>query len=173
MEQPEIFYPCEEIARRIGKKLVYCNKPLISDVAFFRCRATDIRPLFSRIGDMAWCYRGCGGSQYAVIPAGAMARFQEAIGMFTSDYQLSPIGSLTPKIGERVVIIGGVFAGRDGFIEKISTNTASLGAAEANASRTAPNTGNASSTIYRILLPDSTGFEWRVDLDSRLVRRAK
>ena len=51
---PEIFYPLEEIAKKTGNKITYVRKPVIGDIAFFRCRTTDIAPLFSRIGDLAW-----------------------------------------------------------------------------------------------------------------------
>lgn len=55
VRKPELFYPCEEIAKRTGKKLVFRQRPVISDVVFFRSRVTEILPLFAKIGDLAWC----------------------------------------------------------------------------------------------------------------------
>ncbi|MDE6578407.1 MAG: phage integrase SAM-like domain-containing protein, partial [Muribaculaceae bacterium] len=53
---PSIFYPYDEIARRTGKKMKFERKPVIRDVVFFNSRITDILPMFSKIGDLAWCY---------------------------------------------------------------------------------------------------------------------
>lgn len=150
---PELFYPCQAIASRIGRRLVYNERPLISDIVFFRSRITDIYPLFLAIGDLAWCYTTGRGrdSSYAAIPDSDMQHFQRTIGQFTADYQIAPAGALTPRRGERVAVIGGIFAGHTGTFDK---------------------TDPADNTIYRILLPDNNGIEWRIRVDSRLVRQA-
>lgn len=153
--RPRLFYPCDEIRKRINKKVVYELKPIIPDIVFFKTRQTDVLPLFRLIGDKAWCYTAEGdGGKYAVIPQKAMQSFQEAIGKFSSDYEVGPIGSITPKKGDRIAIIGGMFSGQEGIVERIE------GAADD------------CNTIYRIKFPDQQGFEWRVNVDSRLVRQA-
>lgn len=149
---PEIFYPCDEITRRIGKKLVTVERPVIPDIVFFRSRIGEVAPLFRNIGDLAWCYatgRGA-GSTYAPVSPVAMENFQRAIGKFTPDYEVVPAGTLLPGPGERVVVIGGLFQGYEAEIEKIEPGKAGI--------------------IYRLNIVDGQGVEWRVSLDSRLTQ---
>ena len=116
----QYFYPCQEIARRTGHKLTFDSRPYIADILFFKALPRDLRPLFSTIGHMAWCYRNTNSTQsdYARIPDRSMQRFQSAIGIFTPD--------LTPKIQRRadfspgipVRIVAGPRAGLVGWISK-------------------------------------------------------
>lgn len=120
----QYFYPCQEIARRTGRKLTFDSRPYIADILFFKALPRDLRPLFSTIGHMAWCYRNTNSTQsdYARIPDRSMQRFQSAIGIFTPD--------LTPKIqrsadfspGIPVRIVAGPRAGLVGWISKTHTN---------------------------------------------------
>lgn len=143
--QPELFYPCDEIARRIRKKLVYELKPVLPDIVFFKSRVTDILPMFAKIGDIAWCYKHDGS--YAAIPKGAMERFQRTIGKFTPDYEVGPAGSIELRKGDRVVVVGGPFAGQEGEIL------------------------DEPGVIYRIrLFGGANDIEWRVN-DPRLITR--
>ncbi len=120
----QYFYPCQEIARRTGHKLTFDSRPYIADILFFKALPRDLRPLFSTIGHMAWCYRNTNSTQsdYARIPDRSMQRFQSAIGIFTPD--------LTPKIQRRadfspgipVRIVAGPRAGLVGWISKTHSN---------------------------------------------------
>lgn len=150
----QLFYPCEEIKKRVRRKLVSQQKPVIPDIVFFKAKENEVNPLFHRIGDIAWCYADNSrpNFKYAIIPRKAMERFQRAIGKFTPDYEVGPIGSITPHEGDRIEIIGGLFSGNEGVIDKIETNSDS---------------GN---VIYRVTFPDQQGIEWRVSVDSRLVK---
>ncbi len=149
MPGPEMFYPCDEIARRVGKKLVYEEKPLLPDIVFFKSRVTDIQHLFGNIGDLAWCYRHNGS--YASIPKAAMDRFQRAIGKFTPDYEVGPVGSIRLRKGDRVVVVGGPFAGYDGEVVNEPADD--------------------SNVVYRIVLwGGSYNIEWRVS-DRRLIEK--
>lgn len=146
---PELFYPCDEIAKRVRKKLVYEQKPVLPDIVFFKSRLTDILPLFAKIGDIAWCYKHDGS--YASISKGAMELFQRTIGKFTPDYEVGPEGSLELRQGDRIVVLGGPFAGRDGEL--------------LNEPADAPN------VIYRIrLFGGLNDIEWRVN-DPRLITK--
>lgn len=157
IQEPEFFYPQEEIARRIGKKLVYKRRPIIGDVAFFRSYLADVYQLFRRIGDLAWCYTNNtgAGNTYAMIPDSSMMLFQRTIGKFTPDHEFAPIGTFTPERGAKVVIVGGVFAGNQAIFEGSD-----------------PGADDGGMTIYRLMLLDNAGFEWRVRVDSRLVKPA-
>lgn len=149
---PELFYPCIEIARRIGKKLVYSNRPLIADIVFFRSRITDIPQLFRHIGDIAWCYRqsNAKGDTYASIPDASMLEFQTTIGLFTADMQLYPLGAIDLQPDDIVEVVGDMFAGRQGRVE------CSIPGAP---------------TIYRLIIWGDNGLEWRADVDSRLIKK--
>ena len=118
---PEVFFPCEEIAHKIGRKLVYENKPVIPGVLFFRGRVTDISPLFYRIGDLAWCYRDRSSATraYATVPESDMRAFQLAIGVFTPETEIYPIGCAPIYPSDIVKVIGGRLIGKTGVVDSI------------------------------------------------------
>ncbi len=145
---PRLFYPSEEIARRTGRRLEFESRPVIKDVVFFRSRLADILPLFSRIGDIAWCYTTTGrpGAPYAPIPRRAFERFQQTVGSFTPDYEVAPLGGLTPREGEKVVMVGGLFEGQLADVEQVRRK-------------------EAEPAIYRLRFHSDNGIEWRVATD--------
>lgn len=146
---PELFYPCQEIAKKLDRKLVFEKRPIIPDIVFFKSCVTDILPLFHKIGDLAWCYRN--GDTYASIPQAAMETFQKAIGKFTPDYEIGPVGSIALRPGDRIVVVGGAFTGKEGEIIGQSLNE--------------------NGVIYRIMLwGDNNNIEWRAN-DSRLIEK--
>ncbi len=53
----DTFYPIEEIARKVGRKVISKDKPLIPGIVFLRTRATDIGMIMRTAGDIAWCMR--------------------------------------------------------------------------------------------------------------------
>lgn len=152
---PQMFYPCEEIMKRVGRRLVSVTKPVIPDIVFFKCRESDIYPIFSVIGDLAWCYTVSGkpGDAYASVPDTAFEIFQKTIGQFTPEYQVAPLGAIPLKVNDRVVVVGGLFEGEKGRVDKIET-----GASDG-------------STVYRLFITKDNGIEWRVTLDRRFLRR--
>ena len=147
---PELYYPCETIRRRLGKRTVVEDHPFIASTAFFRTRQELIMPMFHAIGDKAWCYRlsNSPGSPYAVIPQADMKRFQAAVGIFTPDIELHPIGELTPRPGEKVIVVSAGYSGREGEVEEVMES-------------------GSGSILYRVRLTTDQGYEWRVDLDPR------
>ncbi|MCM1450222.1 MAG: hypothetical protein NC082_07755 [Clostridiales bacterium] len=150
---PELFYPHQEIARRIGRRLVYDRQPIIRDIVFFRLRRTDIYPLFLHIGDLAWCYTASRrpGSDYQAIPNSQFATFQQAIGQFTPGTDIYPAGTITIQEGDRVEIIGGDLKGHTATYERQLTD---------------PDTRR---IIYRLRLIGDNSIEWVVNIDHRLV----
>lgn len=155
LQAPELFYPIDEIARRIGKKIEFESKPVIRDVVFFKSRSTDILPLLSKIGDLAWCYKNEGrrGTTYAAIPTTSFRHFQETIGKFTPDYEVAPIGTLPHIPGEKIEIIAGPFAGREARFLGLSSPSESKDA-------------TSGLVLYRCLLIGDNGIEWRINLPS-------
>lgn len=146
--RPEFFYPLDEIRRRVGKKIMKDNQPVIRDIVFFKLRVTDIFPLFCKIGDLAWCYTKTGrpGGDYAPIPKSSFDRFQETIGHFTSEYEIAPIGGFEPKDGESVVIINGPLANYEFEVEKAK---------------------NADNVIFQLNMIGDNGFQWRTSAGKR------
>lgn len=149
--QPEFFYPLEEICKRVGKKIIKDKQPVIRDIVFFKLRATDIFPLFCKIGDLAWCYTTTGkpGGDYAPIPKSSFERFQETIGHFTPEYEIAPIGGFEPKEGESVVIINGPLANYEFEVEKAK---------------------DTDHVIYQLNMIGDNGFQWRTSAQKRQIK---
>lgn len=146
---PELFYPCQEITKRIRRKTIVKRTPVIPDIIFFKSHPAEVYPMFLKIGDLAWCYKDhSGAGSYAVIPRQVMERFQMAIGQFTSDYEVGPIGSITPRPGETIKILGGIFAGNEGELLKVESL-------------------NEKGVIYRLRILDDRGVEWKISVDPR------
>ena len=152
---PELFYPSETVKRRVGNKTVFEEHPFISRTAFFKSRQENILPMFALIGDKAWCYRvtNTPGAPYAAISTRDMRRFQAAIGVFTPDIEIHPLGELTPHPGESVIIIKAGFENREGEVEEVISD--------------------GSTTLFRIKLSTDQGYEWRMDLDARQIQPIK
>lgn len=124
-EIPELFYPCKEIARHVGKKKIFENQPIIRDIVYFKARVTAIQSLFNKIGDIAWCYKNDGikGSSYAAIPESSFRLFQQTIGCFTPDFAEYFTGLEPLKKDDDIKVIGGLLSGYSGKLKKIITDT--------------------------------------------------
>ena len=146
----QLFYPCEEITRAIGKKIVVRQRPFIHSVVFFKAKLTDIGRLFARIGDLAWCYRQNSrpGAPYADISQRQFERFQQTISNFTPDYEVAPSGELELKKNDRVQIVGGLFTGHEATFDSVDKAEEGV--------------------VYRLNIIGENGFEWRIAVDKRL-----
>lgn len=147
---PTLFYPCRTISRNLCNRKVITEQPYIDRTVFFRTAPEAVQPMFRKIGDKAWCYRmtATPGSPYAIISAAEMQRFQSAIGQFTPDTEIHPIGELTLRPTDRVILLMADFYNQEGRIDKILTDPDGR-------------------TIYRIAFTATTGIEWTVDADTR------
>ena len=158
VKMPELFYPCEEIAVRVGKKIVWTGKPIIKDVVFFKYCITEIYSLFTHIYDLAWCYRNPGSSsyiKYASIPTKYMEDFKNAIGFLRPGYEIKPAGEMDFKPGDEVVIVNGDFAENKAKILK------NIGSEDENSD---------SGQIYRVVLLDKNG-KWEIGIDARWIKK--
>lgn len=149
---PELFYPVETIRKHLRGKSAVIERPFITQTVFFKTNPENIRPMFSRIGDKAWCIRTSGNfdAPYAAIPQADMLRFQKAIGVFSADSEIYPLGSLTPKPGESVILIQADYSGREAVIEDVFEN-------------------NCGTVMFRVKLTTDYGYEWRAKIDARQV----
>ena len=172
----QLFYPCEEIARAIGKKIVIKQRPFIHSVVFFKAKLTDIGPLFARIGDLAWCYRQSArpGAPYAEISQQQFSLFQQTIATFTPDYEVASTGELELKKDDRVQIVGGLFAGHEARVEAIGVvngrEVSNLPMPSGHASNPENSSQNPEPTVYRLNIVGDNGIEWRVHVDPRVVK---
>lgn len=151
---PELFYPHEEIARMVGRKIVWKGKPVIRDVVFFKMRKSEIYSLFTKIYDLAWCYRtpGEGTPNYASIPEKAMDDFRSAIGILSPGFEVTSIGDMKLKAGDEVVIVTGDYAKEHAKIIKEAMNS------------------DDNHKIYRVSLLNSNGH-WDIGIDARLLKK--
>lgn len=143
---PQLFYPCQTIARNVRNRRVLADRPFISRTVFFKTDIDAVLPMFAKIGDLAWCYRVLSSSSapYAVIPSEEMRRFQTAIGHFTPDMEIHSVGEIPLRPNDRVVLLMADFFNQEGTVGKVMTDTDGR-------------------TIYRVIFLNEAGFEWSVD----------
>lgn len=147
---PELFYPCETIRKHVGGKIVAADHPLIANTVFFKTHPETVGAMFRLIGDRAWCYRTFNSpdAPYAVIPQKEMARFQAAVGVFSPGMEIHPLGELSPRPGESVIVVMAGYENRQGEIEDVIHK-------------------DSRSVIFRVKLTTDQGYEWRMDVDGR------
>lgn len=149
----EIYYPMEEILRKVGHRKIFERRPVISWLVFFRARRTDLDRLYTAVGDLAWGYRLSRqpASPYAIVSDSEVRGYQQAIGTLSPATRLMPDDTAALRSGDPVEVLGGELNGRRGRL--ITTRTTPGGA-----------------TVYRIRLDGGAHASWTVDRDPRLVR---
>lgn len=149
----EIYYPMEEIMRKVGHRKIFEQRPVISWLVFFRARRTDLDRLYTAVGDLAWGYRQSRqpASPYAIISDSEVRGYQQAIGTLSPATRLVADDTGQLRSGDPVEVLGGELNGRRGHL--ITTRTTPGGA-----------------TLYRIRLDGGAHASWTVDRDPRLVR---
>ena len=154
IRMPELFYPYEEIAKKIGRRLVWKDQPVIRDVVFFKMYKEDVHSLFSQIYDLAWCYRtpGVAEKNYAVIPQRAMDDFKRALGFLGPEFEVAPSGEMNLNPGDEVIIVNGEYANELAKILKTSPESEK---------------GN---KIFRVSLLNRNGH-WDIGIDARLLKK--
>ena len=154
IEMPELFYPNEEIAKRVGRKVVWKGRPVIRDVVFFKKRKSEIFAMFTHLYDLAWCYRNPGnkGANYASIPTAAMENFRNSLGVISPDFEIAAAGEMELNPGDEVVIVNGEYMDHRAKISRKAT---------------VDEDGN---KIFRITLLNSNGH-WDIGIDARLLKK--
>lgn len=163
------FYPTHRVAHRTPTGVHHTTEPLLPGVIFLRLRSTELTPLLREIGDIAWIYRDPArrDSGYSPIPDRQMNAFQLAIGVFTDETRVAPLGTIAPRPGQRILILGGPLAGH--------TATFVKGIKDPRGIKNAIESGNSTaqsmdSVLYRLILPGLNGIEWEADLDPRILQ---
>lgn len=155
-----LFYPMEDIIRRVGKKLRHESRPVIPGLLFFRSKATDLPGLYFHIGDLAWGYR-CernARSSYAVIPQKEIELYEKAVGKFIDSMDEYPQGTFRLEEGDKVEITGGQLRGRPAIFEKEIRKVAKDG-------------HTVTRITNRLRLAGIQNFSWIVELDPRSMKK--
>lgn len=118
-----IFYPQQEIRRRVEKKIVTTTIPVIPDIAFFYISPRHIGKVdaFIKSERMGYVFRVSNslGSSYSVIDKGSMSCFQRMIGLLTPDIKVGLTDESPVGVGRKVLITGGIMEGYEGTIYDI------------------------------------------------------
>lgn len=163
------FYPTHRVAHRTPSGVHHTTEPLLPGVIFLRLRSTELTPLLRDIGDIAWIYRDPArrDSGYSPIPDRQMNAFQLAIGVFTDETRVAPLGTIAPRPGQRILILGGPLAGHTAtFVKGIKDPRGIKNAVESGKSTAQ----SMDSVLYRLILPGLNGIEWEADLDPRILQ---
>lgn len=159
MVSDTIFYhPAHQVVRYDKKnKKIREEVPYLPGILFFKTRRDKVGTLFSRIGDLAWCYKvsNTPGSPYCTIPIGEMKKFQKYVGQFTPDIKMELVTRDDAlALGTTVRINGGgMMEGRIGIIQSVKN---------ANGTRT-----------YTLILSDRDVAMWTVkDIDEVYIEPA-
>lgn len=154
----DIYYPIEDIFRKVGKKKIFESQPVISWLVFFRTRATVLNRLYKEIGDLAWGYRYLPNykSPYAIIPDREIRYYQESIGTLSPGTQILRDDEVEFNEGDHLVILGGALNGRHATF--VSTKKIKNGSA-------------GDKIVFRVKLAGGTNANWIVDRDPNLVRK--
>jgi hypothetical protein len=117
--QLKTYYPMEDIKVRVGSKWKQDTKAFIKDVLFFRTKKQFVDQLFRIVRNEAWIFRQSNKpmSPYAVISQHDMENFQRAISQFTDDISITIVENSDIKVGKKVRLNSGEFAGCEGIIE--------------------------------------------------------
>lgn len=140
----DVYSPSVEIARRVGRKIVFDDRPAIPGLVFFMSKASDITPIFRHIGDLAWCYRAgrCPGAPYAVISDREMLTLQRAIGYIDPRSEIAVEDSVAFEPGDKILIRGGEMAGMCAEITLVEKKSGEL--------------------MYHLSFPEGNGLSWAV-----------
>lgn len=144
LRMTDIYCPSVEIARRVGHKIVFDDRPAIPGLVFFMSRASDITPMFHHIGDLAWCYRTGRNpdAPYAVITDQEIRTLQQAIGFIDPKSEVITMDTVGFEPGDRILIRAGEMAGMSAEIALVEKKSGQL--------------------LYHLRFPEGNGLSWAV-----------
>lgn len=154
----EIYYPMEDVFRRVGKKKIFESQPVISWLVFFRSKVTALNGLYKEIGDLVWGYRYLPDfkSPYAVISDNEIRHYQETIGTLSPTTKILRDDEVEFNEGDYLVVLGGALNGRHAIF--VST-------------KRSRDDASGDKIVYRVKLAGGTNANWIVDREPNLVRK--
>jgi hypothetical protein len=119
LRQTKTYYPMEDIKVRVGGKLKQDTRAFIKNVLFFRTRERYLKQVYNVVQYSAWIFRetNSASSRYAVISQRDMENFQRAVSQYTDDIAITIVDNQDIKVGKKVRLTKGEFAGCEGVIE--------------------------------------------------------
>ncbi|MBR5297354.1 MAG: UpxY family transcription antiterminator [Parabacteroides sp.] len=114
----ELYYPMEEITRRVGKKIEEIQSPVIKNILFFRTTEAMTHKLARALYGQANIYktRTSEKESYAIIPDYEMYQFRMIVSNGAEEIHFEEIKKEEFTTGRRVRIIDGKFCGYEGKI---------------------------------------------------------
>ncbi len=171
LREVHFFYPTRLIVTREGKKKIRREIPYIPKILFFRARPDRVQPLFSEIGDLAWCFRttAAPGAPYAVISRRDMEMFQKMIGVVDQslkvEYRQNP--DLQPE--RRVRITGGDFKGYEGTIYK-QAGAKTTGTGNNPGNKTGEKDPESAMRTFLLRINDANNIIWQVKIEEAFLQ---
>ncbi|MCM1141514.1 MAG: phage integrase SAM-like domain-containing protein [Muribaculum sp.] len=154
----EIYYPMEDVIRKVRKKKIFESQPVIAWLVFFRSRVTLLNTLFKEIGDLAWGYRHLPDykSPYAIIPDREIRYYQQCIGTLSPSTQFLSDEQVKFNEGDYLVLLGGALNGQHAvFISEKKHKDGS----------------DKGKVVYRVKLAGGINANWIVEHDPALVKK--
>lgn len=120
------FYPSHTVVSRdkTGRKIKN-EQPYLPSILFFKLRKDKVAELFSKIGDIAWCYKWTNSpdSPYSTISQQEMKAFQRHIGSFSPDIRMELVPRTTAlTVDQTVRINGGMMENHIGVIRSVKNS---------------------------------------------------
>ena len=114
----QFFYPTHKIKKEKDGKKRSEEVPFIPHILFFKSRPDVVKPLFERIGNLAWCFKTTNrpNAPYAVISKQQMDNFQKCIGVLDDSVKMEFVQNPDLVPDRHIRITGGVFKGYEGTI---------------------------------------------------------
>jgi len=118
-----VYCPCEEIVRRVGRRLTVETRSVIRNVMFFRVSDDKLMMSVKSLAEYAWIYRNgrSADAEYAVVPEYELYKFRTVVSKFTDDMEFLPAGRSEWSRGRSVRITGGSLKGYEGKILNMDT----------------------------------------------------
>ena len=119
-ENIESYYPIEEVARRVGKKIEDYKSPVMKHVLFFRSTEEKSKKIARDLFGQVSIYKSLSSEQdrYAIIPDYEMYMFRMLVSNGSEEIRFEEIDKRDFSKGKRVRIIEGKFCGYEGVVVK-------------------------------------------------------
>ena len=120
LKEIELYYPIEEITKRVGKKIEEVQSPVIKNILFFRTQEDTVKRLARMLYGRANIYktRTSEKESYAIIPDYEMYLFRMIVSNGAEEISFDQIEKEEFTAGRRVRIMEGKFCGYEGKVVK-------------------------------------------------------
>jgi len=154
----DVYYPMQEIVRKVGTKKVFESQPIISWLLFFRTQLTEVDNIFRNTRDLAWIYRQSSevGSPYSVVSDRQIQDYKLATGSLGADSEFLSDEAVEINDGDYVIVLGGIIDGRPGIVQQV---------------KSAGYKGDAPRTICTVRLCNGQNINWVISKPSNLLQK--